>query len=223
MHHFFNPSSLRPNINDMELKELTKHINRLLATTIIILVTAIIMSIVLVSCSDQTKTTESTESAPSQEELIKRGAYLVNTSACHDCHSPKVMTPNGPEPDPERLLSGYRAEMPLPPIKIDALKDWVLFNQELTSAVGSWGVSFAANITSDETGIGNWTEEQFRTAIRKGKYKGLEGSRSLLPPMPWQMYRNMTDSDLNAIFVYLKSTKPVPNIVPAPIAPNAIN
>jgi hypothetical protein len=38
------------------------------------------------------------------------------------------MKPNGPEPDPERLLSGYPEDMPLPEIKKEALKDWVLFN-----------------------------------------------------------------------------------------------
>ena len=94
--------------------------------------------------------------------------------------------------------------------------------QDLTSAAGPWGVSFAANITSDETGIGYWTEEQFFTAIRKGKYKGLEGSRNLLPPMPWQVYSGMTDTDLKAIYEYLQTTKPVSNIVPAPIAPEDI-
>jgi hypothetical protein len=132
------------------------------------------------------------------------------------------MTPNGPEPDPQRLLSGYPANQPMPEINSESLKNWVLFNQQLTSAAGPWGVSFAANITSDETGIGNWTEEQFLTAIKTGKYKGLESSRPLLPPMPWQVYRNMKDEDLKAIFAYLKTTKPLHNIVPAPIAPDQI-
>lgn len=104
----------------------------------------------------------------------------------------------------------------------DALKDWVLFAQDQTSAAGPWGVSFAANLTSDETGIGNWTEEQFFMAIRKGKSKGLEGSRNLLPPMPWQVYSGMTNTDLKAIYEYLQATKPVSNIVPAPIAPDDI-
>jgi hypothetical protein len=155
----------------------------------------------------------------SSEELIKRGDYLVNAIGCHDCHSPKIMTPNGPEPDPERLLSGFPATQPITKANSDALKSWVLFSFDLTSAVGPWGQSFAANITSDETGIGNWTEEQFFRAIREGKYKGLEGSRTLLPPMPWFVYKNLTDEDLKSIFAYLKSTKPVKNIVPAPIAP----
>jgi len=50
----------------------------------------------------------------------------------------------------------------------------------------------------------------------------MDGARQLLPPMPWPVYRNMTDEDLKAIFAYLKTTKPVRNIVPAPIAMNEI-
>jgi Cytochrome c len=153
-----------------------------------------------------------------KEQLVARGKYLVNTSACHDCHTPKVMTPNGPEFDTTRLLSGHPSSAPVPRISKEVLNDWVLFGQDLTSAVGPWGVSFAANLTSDETGTGNWTQEQFMTAIRKGKYKGLEGSRDLLPPMPWQVYRGMTDADLKAIYEYLQTTKPVSNLVPSPIA-----
>ncbi len=50
-----------------------------------------------------------------------------------------------------------------------------------TAAIGPWGTSFASNLTPDATGIGSWTEEQFLTAIKKGLYKDLEGSRPLLP------------------------------------------
>ncbi len=91
-----------------------------------------------------------------------------------------------------------------------------MFGPDFTNTAGMWGMSFAGNISSDETGIGNWTEEQFMTALRKGKYKGLEGSRDLLPPMPWIVYKNMSDDDIRSIFAYLKTTKPVRNIVPAP-------
>lgn len=153
----------------------------------------------------------------SQQELIKRGQYLTTIGACHDCHSPKVMTPNGPEPDPSRLLSGHPMNDPIPTIQGN--EDWILFSQDLTSFVGPWGVSYSANLTPDDTGIGAWTFEQFKYAIRKGKYKGLEGSRDLLPPMPWQMYRNFTDDDLLAVFTYLKSLPPISNLVPAPVAP----
>ncbi len=205
----------------MDFKQFYMQVTRLSVTAKLALVYSFSMGIILLSCQDSDKPAES--QVFSQEALIKRGEYLVNTSACHDCHSPKVMTSLGPEPDPSRLLSGYPEDMPLPEIKKEILIDWVLFNQQLTSAVGPWGVSFAANITSDETGIGNWTENQFLTALKKGKYKGLEGGRSLLPPMPWPIYRNMTDEDLKAIFAYLKTTKPVRNIVPGPIAPEQID
>lgn len=59
-------------------------------------------------------------------------------------------------------------------------------------------------------------------ALRKGKYKGLENARDLLPPMPWFNFSHLTDEDLKAMFAYLKSTKPVNNVVPPPIPPAAV-
>ena len=156
---------------------------------------------------------------PTESELIARGRYLVTIMVCDDCHSPKIMTPQGPVVDSARRLSGHPANLPLAAIDKKVLKDWALFHPSFTAFVGPWGVSYAANLTSDASGIGNWTEEQFFRAIRQGKYKGLEGGRTLLPPMPWQQFRNATDDDLSAIFHYLKSTPPVANVVPAPIPP----
>jgi hypothetical protein len=155
---------------------------------------------------------------PGEAALVERGKYLVEIMGCHDCHSPKQMGPNGPYLDPERILSGYPADRPLPPQPVSH-EGWALLNMDLTAAVGPWGTTFAANITSDESGIGNWTEEQFERALKKGLYKGSEGSRPLLPPMPWQNYVNMSKEDVSAVFAYLKSTKPVANVVPAPIPP----
>ncbi|WP_420147677.1 c-type cytochrome [Spirosoma sp.] len=156
---------------------------------------------------------------PPDQALIKKGEYLVGIMGCGDCHSPKTMGPQGPEPVASKLLSGYPADRSVPARNADALKNWVLFNSDNTAAVGPWGVSFAANLTSDATGIGNWSEEQFRRALKQGKSKGLANNRMLLPPMPWTNYRNIKDEDLKAIFAYLKSTKPVANVVPAPIPP----
>jgi hypothetical protein len=151
----------------METKSLLRKVNWLLAASIILLVLTLAAgSSLVVSCeSVRSETPPSIDYT--KEQLIERGAYLVNTSACHDCHSPKVMTPNGPEPDPERLLSGHPSDLPLPVINKDATKGWVLFNEHNTASVGPWGISFSANISSDETGIGNWSEEQFFTALRK--------------------------------------------------------
>ena len=151
--------------------------------------------------------------------LISRGHYLVAISGCNDCHSPKMMTEQGPVPDPSLLLSGHPEKMPLAPFDSSTAKNWVLFNMNQTAIRGPWGVSFTANLTPDPSGLGNWTEEQFSNALRKGYFKGVVGSRRLLPPMPWQTYAQRSDEDLHAIFAYLKSLKPVKNYVPAAIPP----
>jgi hypothetical protein len=155
--------------------------------------------------------------------MVKRGEYLVTIGGCDDCHSPKRMGPMGPELIPELRLSGFPKNGKLPPVDMNTVKSgWALMAPDLTSAVGPWGQSFAANITSDASGIGNWTEENFTRALRTGKFKGLEGSRDLLPPMPWFNYKNMPDEDIRSIYYFLKITKPVENIVPAPIPPTEV-
>jgi hypothetical protein len=156
----------------------------------------------------------------SQEQLLSHGKYISLIGGCNDCHSPKIMTPEGPVPDTTRLLSGHPANDPLP--KIVPTNDWVLFNHTTTMFVGPWGITYGANLTPDDTGIGNWTLDQFKTALRKGKYKGLETARPLLPPMPWQMFRHMNDYDVEALFTYLRSLPPVENVVPAVVAPDKI-
>ena len=47
-------------------------------------------------------------------------------------------------------------------------------------------------------------------------------SRPILPPMPWPVYRNMTDDDLKAVFAYLKSLPPIRNQVPDPLTPEQV-
>jgi hypothetical protein len=159
--------------------------------------------------------------AVSPEDIIKRGEYLVTIMGCNDCHSPKIMGPNGPEIIPELLLSGYPSDRPIIKFNDPLLKEgFGMFYPDLTAAAGPWGVSFAANLTSDQSGIGTWTEEQFKKALMQGKFKGLDGTRMLLPPMPWFNYTNMKDEDVSAVFAYLKSTKPVVNVVPQPIPPD---
>lgn len=153
----------------------------------------------------------------SREEF---GGHLVTVSGCEDCHTPKKMGAHGPEFDSAVRLSGHPANMPDFDIdrKAMAAKGLVV-TSDLTAWAGPWGMSYAANLTPDDTGIGSWSEEQFFTAIRKGKYHGLENGRNLLPPMPWEVYRYMTDDELSSIFAYLKTVKPVKNLVPPPLPP----
>ena len=178
-----------------------------------------IIAIVSFSACGNVKSTEEKKSPiPTQAEMVKRGEYLVASMGCDDCHSPKKMGPNGPELIPERRLSGYPSDRPIQKdLGTSGKLGWMLFGHDLTNSVGPWGMSFSANITSDETGIGNWTEQNFITALRTGKMKGLENGRQMLPPMPWFNFRNLTDEDLKSIFAYLKSTPPVRNIVPGPL------
>ena len=188
--------------------------------TIIILSIAAATSFVLglYSCQDSAaETTKTTSAEEIKAGRVKRGQYLVSIIGCDDCHSPKRMGPHGPELIPELRLSGYPSSRPTQNADTNVLKQgWALFGGDLTSAVGPWGMSFSANLTSDPTGIGNWTEDNFITAIRNGKAKGIKEGRDLLPPMPWFVYKNMTDEDLKSIFAYLQTTRPVENRVPAP-------
>lgn len=65
------------------------------------------------------------------------------------------------------------------------------------------------NLTPDkETGIGNWTDAQLMVAIRDGKRP--DGSL-IGPPMPYEMYRGLSDRDTRAIIAYLRNLKPVRN------------
>lgn len=187
-------------------------------------------AVLLSQCGQETpgQTNSSANAAQTQytggfESQVKWGEHLVTVSACHDCHTPKIITADGLMLlDSSRLLSGHPADMPGPDVDRAAMeRKGLTVTDLLTAWAGPWGVSYAANLTSDDTGTGAWSEAQFMTAIRKGKFKGLEGSRQLLPPMPWEVYRYMTDDELKAIFAYLKTTKPVRNVVPAPQPPVA--
>jgi len=188
-------------------------------TLFISAIIAVTATVAVVACTTSAAKNEKVTAAVTQDSLIRRGSYLVTTMVCDDCHSPKQMGPHGPELVPGRRLSGYNSANPVPQIDTNQVKKgWILFGPDLTLAVGPWGASFAANLTSDSTGIGAWKEEQFLTAIRHGKLKGLDGNRGILPPMPWENFSKASDEDLKAIFAFLKSTKPVHNIVPAPKA-----
>lgn len=152
------------------------------------------------------------------EDRVARGRYLVNGSGCHDCHTPKKMGPKGPELDTTRILSGHPEGTPLPPPP-QAVGPWIATAAwDLTAWSGPWGISYAMNLTPDEnTGLGIWTEEMFVQALKTGRHMGV--SRPILPPMPWEAFRNYSDDDLKAIYAYLRSVPPIKNRVPTPVPP----
>lgn len=155
----------------------------------------------------------------SHEARVKRGEYIVSTSACHDCHTPLTLGPNGPEPDMKRALSGHPQDIAVKaPLSLP--EPWAAaFSSTMTAASGPWGVSFSANLTPDpDTGVlRDFTEDQFIRTLRTGRHQGQ--GRPILPPMPWPVYGQMTDEDLKAVFAYLRQIPPVKNRVPDPIPP----
>ena len=121
--------------------------------------------------------------AQSDGELLERGRYLVETAAvCGACHTSR------------------RADGVLIPGKDQA--GGRVFAERGFRAV-------ASNITQDkETGIGNWTDTEIAIAIRSGRRP--DGSL-IGPPMPVEAYRGISDRDLEAMVVYLRTVPPVKN------------
>jgi mono/diheme cytochrome c family protein len=126
--------------------------------------------------------------ASAQSDLVKRGDYLVNgLLTCGNCHTPK-----GPTGDiMDKAFSGGLS-WDEPPFKVTA-----------------------PNITPDkETGIGNYTDAQLKTVLRKGiKANGIP----IAMVMPSGFYEIMTDRDLDAVVAYLRTLKPIKNKVADPI------
>ncbi len=165
--------------------------------------------------------------AMTQEQIIERGKFLVGIGGCNDCHSPKIMTEQGPVVDESKLLSGSPQDMKLPPIDTANIAPghWYLGSSDLTAWVGPWGISYAANLTPDSlTGIGAWTEELFIKIFRTGQFMGIDAGRPVMPPMPTvELAKILSDDDLKSIFAYLKSLPAISNSVHAYVPPNEIS
>ncbi|WP_337024852.1 MULTISPECIES: c-type cytochrome [unclassified Pantoea] len=73
-----------------------------------------------------------------------------------------------------------------------------------------FGDILSSNITSDkETGIGNWTQEQFDRAVRHG----IGSHGHLYAAMPYNAYAKLTDQDLTDLWAYVRTIPPVNNKV----------
>lgn len=178
------------------------------------------LTVSLIGCTSQEE-----KPALTKEQMVERGRYLVTVGGCNDCHSPKIMTPEGPIVDETRILSGSPADMKLPAIDTSEISPgkWYLGASDLTAWVGPWGISYSANLTPDSaTGSGAWTEELFIKMLRTGKFMGADAGRPIMPPMPWQEFAKMTDEDLKSIFAYLRSIPAISNNVHAYVPPNEI-
>ncbi|MGA2135352.1 MAG: c-type cytochrome [Bryobacteraceae bacterium] len=121
-------------------------------------------------------------------DRLRRGEYLVRAVInCMGCHSKYDETA-----DPPVLVSKEGAGA-------------VLYEDASVRVI-------AANITSDpETGLGRWSDDAIARAIREGI--GLDGS-ALIPIMPYEHFRHLSDEDLASVVVFLRSLAPVHSDLP---------
>lgn len=170
-------------------------------------------------CSDEKKTDTDDIKPVAQyggfDSQVKWGERLVTVGGCNDCHTPKKMGAHGPENDMTLMLSGHPTASPPPDFDAkEAAKKGLIVTQTFTAWTGPWGTTYAANLTSDSTGIGAWTEAQFIKCLKEKKWMGLDNTRPLMPPMSMMPVTEMHDDELKAIFAYLKTTKAVKNVIP---------
>jgi mono/diheme cytochrome c family protein len=84
-----------------------------------------------------------------------------------------------------------------------------------------FGILVAPNITPDrDTGIGDWSDDQFDAAVRHGRRR--DGAR-LYPAMPFPYYAKMSRDDVTAIRAYLKTVEPVHHAVKVDRLPFPLN
>jgi cytochrome c1 len=117
---------------------------------------------------------------PPTDNAVALGKYLVTAKLdCYGCHSPSFMNINSefPEKTPGYLSGGNE-----------------LLDEESKPIL-------SLNITPDkETGIGNWTEEQFVKAIKTGIRP--QGPAMRFPMTP---FTALTDEEAKAIWAYLQT------------------
>ena len=144
--------------------------------------------------------------APAAGASVDRGKYLVSITGCHDCHSPKSL---GMTPDPARLLSGRPSTTKMPS-KADGE---IHASLDFTAFWGPWGQTVASNLTPDKaTGLPGrgYNEKTFVQTMRTGKKPN---GTAVQPPMPVEVYQNLSDDDLRSIWMFLQTLKPINNAV----------
>jgi mono/diheme cytochrome c family protein len=117
--------------------------------------------------------------APDENDAIGYGRYLVAVIGCYHCHSQKA-----------RKLDYFDAEK---------TKGYLVGGMKLKDPQGDR--LYGPNLTPDkETGIGNFTEEDFSRAVREGT---VPSGKKLSPPMP--KFDHLTDKQVHALYAYLQS------------------
>lgn len=128
---------------------------------------------------------------PDTSNVLAYGQYIFTAAACNECHTKKD---KGAPIAGMELAGGFEF------------------------AIASGGVVRSANITPDkETGIGKLTESEFLQKFSKYNDSSYQNpsikKNTINTVMPWMMYRNMKEQDLKALYTYIKTFKPIKNVV----------
>lgn len=76
-----------------------------------------------------------------------------------------------------------------------------------------FGILYSDNLTPDpDTGIGHWSADAFRRAMKDGVSRS---GAHLYPALPYEHFTHVTDADLNALYAYLMTRRPVRLEAPA--------
>ena len=123
--------------------------------------------------------------APAAGASPEYGGYLaLHVGLCADCHTPRKGLMA--KADQTRLFAG-------------------------TSTPPKGFPANPSNLTPDpETGIGRWSESDFIQTMRTGVNP--EGER-LHPFMPWPEMKRMSDEELRALYLYLRTVPAIQNAV----------
>ena len=125
---------------------------------------------------------------PDEDNPIELGKYLTHNLDCFSCHSADFKTNNFLEPDKS---PGYFRG-----------------GNKLLTMEGE--VILSSNLTPDkETGIGNWSKEKFRNALKSGIVEGQIALRYPMVP-----YIDLTDKEVDAIYTYLQTLPAIKNEIP---------
>jgi mono/diheme cytochrome c family protein len=129
---------------------------------------------------------------------VNRGRYLVEIAGCAACHTDGALIG---EPSGAMLLAGSHLGL--------------AYTNPLRGTYP--GVAYPSNLTPDpRTGLGSWSDAQIAAAIRSGD---LGSSTGHLIVMSWPLYQHMSDDDVNAIVMYLRSIPAIEHQVPKRVAP----
>lgn len=120
--------------------------------------------------------------APPRPALIAAGARVVALGDCMVCHTANHGAGQG-----AAYAGGLGLDTP-------------------------FGTIYSTNITPDpETGIGRWSAQAFRRAMREGVSRD---GHLLYPAFPYVHYTRMSDADIDLAYGYLMSREPVHSVAP---------